>query len=659
MTPEQQRLTFEVARGLQAGAAKRYLADGWSLSEKHDETTRETPLVKSFDRLSDDQKKPYYNGAANAVMQLLEEGYGLAPSETPDIPLPEDIRKSAERSLVAGGRTEAEARDAVDAIEAAGFAIAAPLSPEMKKMQGYYKMSVVEMGDEKFAVSATINMAFKEGIRYEDINAFLQQRNASVADMGGRALHPLLSEQDAADWIVKDLSKEYAKALNFHRDEAARRGAAVLPDGSLADASENALASRRAIETARETIIPALGRVPEPLRTGVIKGLMSEEGRFASKMSDDVSVGSQRWMDTLAKAREKDMEILDIKEEHEAAMRRWKNLKWYEKVFVPRPLPPDKKTLDTLMKEREDLMAQCRMEFNEDNDAVRTMRLADGSVAKIGMRVDDGNLSLLMAVDRDGLMQMTQRVFLPGGSYNELSASKEMARSAAVQALAGSAELVPEDVLMQRFDTMTRTIKEEMELSPQDRLSSKKDSAESVVSLEEAYAAHERYQKERALAEERKTETEGKEKAAEERKEQGEWMPSLHPNLAGDISQKDVDILMAFRFNGGKKEDVLGMIDSLKEKKQIVYTGFVTYRPAEGYDGNRYIPVKHVSIGLRLGNDGHITVYNPNTGKDLGSIRKALASPSLNSARKPVKDTEKEKKQQKKKEDKPKIHFSS
>lgn len=664
MTPEQQRLTFEMARGLQETAARQYLDDGWSLAERHDEAARETPLVKSFDRLDSEQKKPYFDTAANAVMQLLDDGFSLAPSQEPEMPLPLNVRKAAEEALMRGGRTLAEAQGAVDAIEAAGFSIGMPVNRSLQKMEAFYEMSMTEMdGDMHAAITATKNMALRSGFPVKEINAFLTHRNDELM-ASGSSLEKLLTTDDVVRWKARDLTREYDKAYASFREQAAARGAAVAPDGRLLDEAEHALAAKRATEKARGAILgPLYGIKDEGLREGVIAILEQKERSLLGGREETAPADDRRWAATLGEARKVEERMLEMQEKHAEAVKRWKALRWYEKVFVPRPLPMDQKAMQELQQEHDALLERCRREFNESVEGRRAMRLEDGTVVKIGMQVADGRPSLTLALDRDGVVETTQRLFLADGSFTELTAAVQMQRTAKMAGLAKEAELVTMATALRRFESMTQTVEREMDRSRDPQRQEQRIREEPVVSLRQAYEAYDRaMDASLTRTEERRQVQEQAEKAERQRvqkKEDDEWMPSLHPNLAGDISQKDVDILMAFRFNGGKKEDVQSMIDSLKEKKQIVYTGYITYRPAEGYDGARYIPVKHVAIGLRVGSDGRINVYNPNTGKDMGPIRKALASPSLNSARKPSREAEKQKKQQKKKEDNPKIRFNA
>lgn len=658
MPPEAQRLTFEMARGLQQADQKRYLDEGWTLAEKHDVAAKETPYIKTFDRLDSDQKRPYFDTAANAVMVLLEEGYSLSPSATPETPLPDDVRRSAEDALVSAGRTRKDASAAVDAIEAAGFSIGMPLSPDLKQMDGFYEMSLPEMGgDEDAAVTATLNMARKEGFSLRDMNAFLQGlNNTRVID--GRSPVPLLTVEGEAQRLAAAIAKDYEKAYAGHRDDmVAAQGAAVTPEGRLLDRAQEALATRRAVETARQQILYKLDAVRDAeMRSRVLGAVAEAEKAFMAKAAPEGAVAEKAWTRTLALAKKKDEEIRDLHENHEKAVRKWQRLRWYEKIFIPRPLAPDKKNLQALQEEKMALLEQCRLEFNKENDAIRAMTLPDGTYAKIGMQIKDGAPVLTLAKEFDGAVSTTQRVMLADGTFQELSAAME--QTPVSEELRAAAAPVTEAAMLRRYESLTQELAREMESRQEEtHEEARKDRVQSV-SLEEAYAAHREHEERREAHREQRSEAERKEEQREQarrKKENDEWMPSLHPNLAGDISQKDVDILMAFRFNGGRKEDVQSMIDSLKEKKNVVYTGFVTYRPAESYDGNRYIPVRKVSIGLRLGSDGHITVYNPATGKDMGPVRKALASPSLSSARKQVKPEDKQKKQ--KQDEKPKLHF--
>ncbi len=658
MPPEAQRLTFEMARGLQQADRKRYLDEGWTLAEKHDGAAKETPYVKTFDRLDSDQKKPYFDTAANAVMVLLEEGYSLSPSATPETPLPDDVRRAAEDTLVSAGRTRKDASAAVDAIEAAGFSIGMPLSPDLKQMEGFYEMSLPEMeGDEDAAVTATLNMARKKGFSLKDMNAFLQGLNNTRA-IDGRSPVPLLTVEGEAQRLAAGIAGDYEKAYARHRDDiSAAQGAAVTPEGRLLDRDREALAVRRAVETARQGILYKLDAIRDAdMRGRVLVSVAEAEKAFMAQAAPEGAAAEKAWTRTLALAKVKDEEMRDMREAHEEAVRRWRGLRWYEKIFIPRPLAPDGKRMRELQEEKAALLEQCRQEFNRENDDIRAMVLPDGTYAKIGMQVRDGSPVLAMATEREGQVSTTQRIMLADGTFRELSAAAE--RDRVSEEARAAAEPVTEAALLRRYESLTQELSREMERRVEDVREDTVREKTMPVSLEEAYAAHRGHEERREAQQEQRSEAERKDEQREQarrKKEDDEWMPSLHPNLAGDISQKDVDILMAFRFNGGRKEDVQGMIDSLKEKKNVVYTGFVTYRPAESYDGNRYIPVRRVSIGLRLGSDGHITVYNPATGKDMGPVRKALASPSLSSARKQVKPEDKQKKQ--KQDEKTKLHF--
>ena len=658
MPPEAQRLTFEMARGLQQADQKRYLDEGWTPSQKHNDAAKETPYVKTFDRLDSDQKKPYFDNAANAVMVLLDGGYKLSPSASPETPLPEDVQRSAVDALVAAGRTKADAKAAVDAIEAAGFSIELPLSQDLKKMSGFYEMSLPEMGDdEDAAVTATLNMARKEGFSLKDINTFLQELNKQRVSDGLNPV-PLLTKEGEAQRLAADIAKDYEKAYARHRDEmVGAQGAAVMPDGRLLDRAQDALATRRAVETARQEILYKLDAIKDAdMRNIVLGNVSSAEKAFMAKAAPEEVAKEKTWTKTLALAKKKDEQIRELHETYEKAFKKWQRLRWYEKIFIPRPLAPDKKKLQELQEEKQDLLEQCRLEFNKENDGIRAMTLPDGTYAKIGMQIKDGNPVLTLAKEFDGAVATTQRIMLADGTFQELSAAME--QTPVSEELRAAAEPVTEAAMLRRYESLTQELTHEMERQEEEAREDVQKAKEQTISLEEAYEAHQKYEERHEVRQEQQKEAEQRkeyQEKARRRKEDDEWMPSLHPNLAGDISQKDVDILMSFRFNGGRKEDVQGMIDSLKEKKNVVYTGYVTYRPAESYDGNRYIPVRRVAIGLKLGNDGHITVYNPATGKDMGPVRKALASPSLNSARKRVNPEEQQKKQ--KKDEKTKLHF--
>lgn len=659
MPPEAQRLTFEMARGLQQADQKRYLDEGWTLSQKHDDAAKETPYVKTFDRLDSDQKKPYFDTAANAVMVLLDEGYKLSPSPSPEIPLPSDVRRSAEEALVAAGRSKGDARSAVAAIEAAGFMIEIPMSPELKKMDAFYDMSLPEMGgDEDAALTATLNMARKEGFSMKDINVFLKEKNEERQADGLRPL-PLLTKEGEAQRLAGVIAKEYDKAYEKHRDEmVARAGAAVSVDGRLLDRAQDALATKRAVETARQEILYKLDAVKDAEMRGLAVAAVSKtETAFMERVEQEAAPIEKPWMKTLSLAKQKDEQIRDLHEKHETAMKRWRRLRWYEKIFVPRPLAPDKKVLSELQEEKADLLEQCRQEFNRENDDVRTVVFPDGGFSKIGMQIRDGNPVLAMSTQRDGLVSTTQRIMLADGTFEELSSTSE--RESVPDSVREVARPSTEAAMLRLYESLTQELSREMERQDEDRREDVRQEKIQTVSLEEAYAAHREFLERRETEKEavRTEETRERHQETQRRKrEDAEWMPSLHPNLAGDISQKDVDILMAFRFNGGRKEDVQHMINTLKEKKEIVYTGFVTYRPTEAYDGERLIPVRKVSIGLRVGANGNIQAFSPSTGKILGPVDKALSSPSLSSVRKKEKPEEKQKKQ--KKDEKPKMHFN-
>ncbi len=623
MPPEAQELTYLLARQMQSRESARLLEDGWTPGDAHDEERKVSPSVLPFGRLSESQRKEWLDGASNAVMALLDGGYDVGRSETPDIALADDMRAEAVGLLVSAGRSRDAADAAVDAIEAAGFTIRRGPSKAMRRMESYFEMTMggrmEDLTDIPTYVMATVNMARGEGIAMDEVNAFIDAANRRYnLAPAGLAVKPLTRASEE-ERIFRDMCRIYDRSFDDERRARVFAGAAVTADGRLSEDGAAAVA-RKAVERSREKVLPMLLSLNDGM-SGDLAGRLEDYERLSVERFQCRELGyGGRWKEELDAAAACGRRLRELQEDYDDRMLRWNNYRWYEKVFIPRPDPPRSEVVDGLRKEMLTHAAEYAERFNADRGASLVYRLADGTLAKVSMQVqDDSGLPVLTVSRRRGMEYTTERrLYLADGSFTATSKTRETASPA------DAGRIPVTDISDRDFAVKVGDLQAEVEMAlfaTRDRQAPAPARA-TQASLTETLEAARTHG---VPAPGRGKDAEESRRARPER-ERDEEMPALHPHLAGDITPRDVEILQAFRLHGGRGEDFKKMIEDLKDKRVVMYTGPVTYRRTHPWDEGVNVETRRVSIMLRLGADGWLRVCNPNNGAELGYPEKVLGS---------------------------------
>lgn len=653
MPDHAQELTFLMAKSTQEIRTQRLLADGWSPGEKYDKATKTSPDIKPFSRLEESRRKEYLDGAASAVMALMDEGFVVSRSETPDVALSDTVRQDITAFLVSTGRDAAAANETVDAIEAAGFTIRRGPSKALRRMEAFFEMSSqgrVADGDEAVIfLQSTVNMARKEGMDIADINAFIRQKN----DEYGIHVEGL-DRRSEVRRVIESLRRDYDEAFEIERRERIAGGAPVVVGGSLARASDITAVTAFAVERARRSVVPKLLAMKDgALREEALASLSEYETSLSQAFERrELGYGTEgkRALDSAARC---DREIQRLQEDASERLMRWKGFRWYEKIFIPRPDGVDRARLAELQERRTKAMAEYVRLLNKEIDAERLYILPDGSVARLTVQIRDGQPAVALSFRSETSSQTSRRLFLADGSFREMTVTAEASRldmdtSSLHPATREGLQKKMEDLSQQVSKALAdvRESREQVSSSPLSVTTTSLSQAyENAVHREalEGPAAQQQLRRER----QEKKDAEAARRAALDKKEE---MPSLHPHLAGDITPREVEVLMAYRLYGGKGEDFKKMIEDLKEKRRVVYEGTATWRRTEAWDGPD-VPTKRVFIGLRLGGDGLVYVYNPNTSQDLGRVSDVLGSGRNLNFGGTVPDQKKKQKQEKKQQD--------
>lgn len=628
MPPEAQHLTYMMARNMQAAEAERLVRAGWIYGEKHDAALRESPALRPFEGMDYEQKRPYLDASANAVMVLLDGDFTLQPSQDPQIPLPDGIRKDAETLLVSRGRSAEDARAAIDAIEAAGYSVEKAPSKDMRKMEAYFKMAAggIEPSSEdaRTLIRSTVNMALKEGIAYDEINAFIKAKNDTYGVTAA-----LISPESEARRMIAEMTAEYERSFDETMASSPSLPVTVpglrnriLSDGDFLRVYGDA------VRAARKKVVPKIEELKDPgLRKALYEKLDAfEHGEFFERRRKETSGLTGSWKTRLDQAVEASDALNKCREDYRLAMERWTAFKWYEKIFIPKPLNPVEE-IRTLEQRRNDAVAALSGAWKTDH-ASGLLRIDEesGCAVQASLSLSEKGrpvLSLKRMVAGE-LVEESKLAFLRDGSCREvLSSVNEGASSKAKMQLTKMRAVfrINEEELKTELSSATVLARQYRLVQEQKNALALKYSLLQIREKLEDHRMDMERESQRSKEERRRMQKDRKD--AEERKEK---MPTLHPHLAGDITPKDVEILKAYRLQGGRGKDLQNIIDSLKEKKEIVVEGTVTHRRTHSWDPPT-VPTDRVYIGLRFAADGHIKIFNPVSGRDMGDVRTVLSMP--------------------------------
>ena len=636
MSPEAQALTYTMARQMQAEDAARKLRDGWSYASTEDVSKKESPALRPFDKLDYGAKKPYLDASANAVMLLLDKDFTLSVAAPGGQAIPPDVRLEAEAALMAAGRTREEAAAAIDAVSASGFTIGKAPSKGLRLMEAYFEMasqkSVSGAEEAETYILSTVNMARKKGYSFEDINVFIKEKNEMY---GSRVA--MLSADGEKNRLLESFKAEYESAY-----EEALRGFPTTPF-SVPGTSRTVLGDydfynvyNAALEDARSRTVPRIEALPEQELRDALYAEMDRFERdefFTRHRAEDSGIKGQ-WKEAMDEAVAASEALSRKNKEYSAAMQKWRGYKWYEKLFIPKPERPAEE-LKVLEQRRNEAVRKLSAAWRQDHPSFQVMG-PEGrqSVVSTTVSLSQKGRPVLSLKERDAEGRETvllTQLFMRDGSVRD------------VTNLDGAS---PEDrvriskmnqVLRERNAALSEEVKVAATLAMAHRLSeARREELTSTAGLQEVRRERAQVRENGLTATEELRQRLDKEREfvrqrAETVRQEQETGPSLHPNLAGDITPKDVEILKAYRLNGGKGRDLQGIIDALKEKKEIVVTGTMTFQRTHSYDPV-VLPVQTVCVGLRLGAGGSLIVFNPNNRKELGTVRNVLSQVPYDSA---------------------------
>ncbi len=623
MPPQAQQLTYIMAQQMHAAETARLIRDGWSLGEKLDEAKKESPVLRPFDKMSYQQKSSYLDGSANAVMALLGADFILEPSANPEMAIPSGQRKEAEKTLAGLGWTAADVNAAIDAIEAAGYVVKKGPTKGVKMMDAYFTMATegqpVSPEEAEPIILSTLNMARKEGLPLSDMNVFLRAKNA---EYGYRPPMPMLTPQSEADRIAESLKAEYEASWTetLQRTPTSPVSVPGLQRTVLSDNDFLAVWGD-AVRDARMKVVARTSAVRDPeIRKLVFASLSAfEHGDFFDRHQKEETAVGGRWKEALDAVMEATAAIDAKRSQYDTDLRRWRAFKWYEKVFIPRPTAPTA-AIAELEERRLTIVEKMRQAYAEDHNVLMQPDPAGTFTITPTLSLSKQGRPVLTLERKlaDGTKETSTLLFMKDGTVRDVTDTAAGTKPEPRRITQAEA------VLRQREEQLIEELKAAATLARQYRISEeRRRELLPKNDMNEVYR----------LLEKRRLEKEAVGKTAlaiaelrrRQRQEQQETMPSLHPNLAGNISQKDVDILKAYRLNGGRGKDLQGVIDSLKEKQQIVVDGTMTYRRTHSYDPAT-VPTNRVMIGLRLGADGHISVFNPVNGAEIGPVRQVFGT---------------------------------
>lgn len=103
-----------------------------------------------------------------------------------------------------------------------------------------------------------------------------------------------------------------------------------------------------------------------------------------------------------------------------------------------------------------------------------------------------------------------------------------------------------------------------------------------------------------------------------------ESKPESSPIHYGSVSRKDIEILESYRLLSAGDGSLERFIAEIEKKKEVVVTGNMTYQRTHAYDP-ALLPTQKVCIGLRMDPSGSLVVFNPDSRKELGTVRNVLS----------------------------------
>lgn len=606
MPPEAQRLTYLMAKEMQTSEAGRLAATGWTYAPALNASKKESPALRPFDKMESEQKRPYLDKAANAVMVLLDNGYSLSPSSEPDVAISADIRQNVERVLVREGRTAEESRKAVDAIEAAGFSVVPGPSKGLKMMEAYFEMATNggpdNAEDARVAILSSINMARKQGIRLGDINAFIKEKNAQY----GTDVRQITKEEEKQR-LIGLLKAEYEKSWNVAY-QVAPLSYVDVPGSEMKIMRESDFMRVYidAVNDTRKSLVPQLEKIRDAgLRKEVYETLADFEKKdfFTGHLETECCI-KDGWKEKFDEAIGVSKEIAALREKEAGSLKQWENYRWYEKIFIPKPRPDERLEKELLSRQKDASEAV--------SDAYGSAH-ADDTEKDVQVSIDmdngEGPVLSLKLVENGRIVEETKTLVRQDGSTMELSLDGEYYPAYVLSKSMGRKK---EELLQELKAAMVLSAQYQMSQEQRKELALPKD-------MKDIYQEQELRRSE--VMQDLKTLRGGdlrKEKELDHRRKDEE-IPSLHPNLAGDITPKDVYILKAFMLKGSDGKGLQDIIDALKEKKAIVFDGTMAESRMHPWDTS-YLE-KKVYIGLRLGATGNVIVTNPISGKDIGTVR--------------------------------------